>query len=127
MRHSKERVKAELMAEANAIIEECLDWTEETVAPSLTEIEEVVLRLRKRLGQRMAETILQEAEAAQPVEAPVCPQCGQKVRYVGQKQASVESRLGTVQVRRGYYHCARCRSGFFPPRQAVEAGGRSLE
>jgi hypothetical protein len=31
----------------------------------------------------------------------------------------VESRLGGIEIERGYYYCAACQSGSFPPRRAT--------
>ena len=115
MRCTREQLKTKLLAEAEAVIDEAVDWHENTQAPSLIEVEEILLKLRKRLSQRMAEIILEDQEATQPVEAPVCPTCGGKMRYKGLKDTTVGSRLGPLRLDRGYYYCARCKSGFFPP------------
>jgi len=115
MRCTREQLKTKLLAEAEAVIDEAVDWHENTQAPSLIEVEEILLKLRKRLSQRMAEIILEDQEASQPVEAPVCPTCGRKMRYKGLKDTTVGSRLGPLRLDRGYYYCARCKSGFFPP------------
>lgn len=50
MRYSREELKASLLAEASAAIDEMLDWQNRNEAPTLTEIEESVLRLRQRIG-----------------------------------------------------------------------------
>jgi uncharacterized protein with PIN domain len=115
MRRTREQMKAQLRAAADAMIEQLLDWHEESAAPSLMQIEDWVLELRERLGQRMAETVIEAQDARQLVEAPVCPQCGERMRYKDQKATQAETRVGLVKIERGYYHCARCRSGLFPP------------
>jgi hypothetical protein len=119
MKRSREEKKAELMAEAEALIESLLDWDERTSKPNLRQIEDEVLGLRRRFGQRLAKTEIEDQEAKQPAEAPKCAQCGEEMRYKGQKAADIESRLGELAVERGYYHCARCESGLFPPQRSA--------
>lgn len=115
MRHTREQKRAELLKAAAALIEEFLDWEEQAEQPNLTQIEDEVLRLRRQLGQRMAEVAIADQDAVQPVAAPRCPQCGEPMRYKGQKGHTVESRAGTLAIQRGYYHCSRCRERVFPP------------
>ena len=115
MKRSREQKKVELLAEAEALIESLLDWDERTSKPNLSQIEDEVLDLRRRFGQRLTKTVIEDQEAKQPAENPQCPQCGEEMRYKGQKDADVESRLGTLALERGYYYCARCQSGLFPP------------
>ena len=115
MRRTREQMKAQLRAEADAVIEQLLDWHEETAAPDLLQIEEWVLQLRERLGQRMAESVIAAQDASQLVEASVCRQCGERMAYKDQKSIQAETRVGLVKIERGYYYCARCKSGLFPP------------
>jgi uncharacterized protein with PIN domain len=115
MKRSREQKKAELLAEAEAMIESLLDWDERTSKPNLRQIEDEVLELRRRFGQRLAKTVIEDQAAKQPAEIPQCPQCGAEMRYKGQKEAEVASRLGSLALERGYYYCARCQSGLFPP------------
>lgn len=119
MRRSREQKKAELLAEAEALIDSLLDWDEQTSKPNLRQIEDEVLALRRRFGQRLAKTVIEDQETKQPAESPPCPQCGEKMQYKGQKTANVEGRLGTLALERGYYYCARCQSGLFPPEPAA--------
>ena len=115
MRGTREQITAELLVEAAGVIEEMLDWERQAGAPDLTELEEAaVLRLRQRLGQRMLEAVLADQEVRQPAQASGCSHCGAAMRYKGQKATAIESRLGALKVGRGYYHCARCASGFSP-------------
>lgn len=114
MRRSREQLHKELMAEAESAIDELLTWREGSAPPTLTEVEDIVLKLRKQLGKRMVEILAEGEEATQPAEAPLCPQCEGGLRYRGQKGVTIESRAGTLRVQRGYYHCQHCGSGFFP-------------
>jgi hypothetical protein len=127
MQRSRAQKKAELLAEAEALIESLLDWDERTRTPNLRQIEDEVLELRQRFGQRLATTVIEDQAAQQPAEPPPCPQYGEALRYKGQKEAHIESRLGTLAVERGYYYCARCHSGLFPPGGAAGAGGWWVE
>jgi hypothetical protein len=115
MKHTREQKRAALLAQVQALIEEFLDWEEQAERPNLTQIEDVALDLRARFGQELAATALADQDAKQPVEAPACPTCGATMRYKGQKGLAAESRLGLLEIARGYYYCARCHSGLFPP------------
>jgi hypothetical protein len=115
MRRTEEQIKAELLAEAQAVIEELVSWERQAGAPDLTTLEDKVLAVRQRLGQRLLEVLIEDQEARQPVEAPTCGTCGASMRYKGQKRTAIESRVGGIQVDRGYYYCAHCASGLFPP------------
>lgn len=127
MNRGSEQLKAELMAEAETTIDELLGWHEDTAAPTLTEIEEVVLKLRKRLGERMAAMVVEDQEAVHPVPGPACKRCGREMHYKGMKEVTVEGRTGRTRLKRGYYYCDRCKSGLFPPRSTIAAKGEALE
>lgn len=126
MKRNRERVKAELMTEISVIVDKYLAWGEATKRPNLRQIEDITLELREEIGQRMAEVMIENQEAKQPPAAPVCLECGGKLVYRGQKEVQAESRLGIVGAERGYYHCAHCKRGIFPPGRAVGVGGWSL-
>lgn len=113
---SKDELKAELLAEAETLIDQAFDWNDETAAPTLREIEQVVLELRKRFGKRVAEAMLEHQERRHPVPGPACPECGAEMQYKGQKGSRIESQVGPLEIERGHYYCAACRRGIFPPR-----------
>ena len=115
------------MAEAEEMIDELLEWHEGAAAPTLTQIEEVVLKLRKRLGERMTGVVVADQEAVRPVPGPACARCGREMHYKGMKGVTVEGRIGAARLERGYYYCDRCRSGLFPPRSAIGTQGKALE
>ena len=110
-----QRVKGELMKEAESIIDELLAWEAEVEKPNLGQIEEVVLELRERLSQKMAESVIAGQEENRPVPGPMCGECGAEMRYKGQKSKRVKSWVGQLELGRGYYYCAGCGAGDFPP------------
>jgi len=119
MKATRAEKRAALLAQVEVLIEAFLDWEEKAERPNLTEIETMGLQLREQFGRVLAERALEDQEARQPAETPVCPSCGRKLRYKGQKELDVESRLGLLEVERGYYYYSRCHSGIFPPGRAT--------
>jgi hypothetical protein len=115
MRHNRAELEAALEAEAKQAIREYLDWAESSQAPTLTQIEDQVLKLRKRLGERMAQVVIDAQDAVRPLPGPACSECGREMHYKDEKGNTVESRVGTLGLKRGYYYCETCRGGLFPP------------
>lgn len=115
MESERERMKRALLAEIEGIVDEVLDWEEKHSAPTLAEIEEVVLKVRQRVGQWLARFLVERHEAVRPIPEPACPHCGQEMRYKGNSPVTMVSRVGPLEIRRGYYYCERCQSGLFPP------------
>jgi hypothetical protein len=127
MKRTRAELEAELLAEAKEVIGELLDWNEETEAPTLTQIEDAVLELRKRMGERMAELVIEEQEAVRPVPGPACPTCGREMHYKDMKPTRIEARTGEMVLERAYYYCQDCRGGLFPPGSATESEDEALE
>jgi hypothetical protein len=48
MKTNQEKLKAEFLAEAEALFDQLMAWDEQTSEPDLTQIEEIVLQLRQR-------------------------------------------------------------------------------
>ena len=120
-------LKAKLMTQAEALIDELVAWTADTPAPTLTQIEDVVLKLRKRLSEQMALAVIGSQDTVRPVPGPVCRTCGGEMHYKDRKTNIVESRVGSLPLGRGYYYCEACRGGLFPPGSATASLGRALE
>jgi hypothetical protein len=115
MKATREQKRARLLAAAEAAIDELLAWEETNTAPNLRQIEEEVLKLREGFGQELALTVLEGQEAVQPAAGVKCGQCGQEMRYKGQKTTELESWVASSTIKRGYYYCPSCQRGIFPP------------
>lgn len=126
MAKSREEMKVKLMKDAEKVIDELLDWHVETEGPNLSQVERKVLELRKRLSEQMAGTVLENQEANRPVPGPKCGECSVEMRYKGVKKNRVTSLVGELELERGYYYCAQCKTGLFPPGQTTRIVGEEL-
>jgi hypothetical protein len=125
MSPDKERLKAQLMAEAEAAIDRLLAGVSEQEDLQLSDIE----RLVRAAGQRMMQGFTGDlvAAAAQEEEERACPVCGRRMRYKGRKGRDLVTETGEVRFERGYYYCPSCRQGFFPPRPTLGAEPDDLQ
>jgi hypothetical protein len=127
MPRTRAEMKAELQAEAERLIEALLDWTDETEAPNLTQIEDEVLKLRQQFAEKLAAAAVDRQVTTDPLTVK-CPQCGRAMHQKKKRQRRcVESRIGGVALQRAYYYCDHCRVGLFPPGSPVAGGGGKLE
>jgi hypothetical protein len=115
MKRTREQIKAELMKKAEQEIDRLLEWGEKADQPTLTQFENQVLLTRKVLSEAMLESVLGGQETRQPAEPVKCPKCGQLTENKGLRTKEVETRAGTLRLRRQYHYCAQCQAGFFPP------------
>lgn len=127
MKKSREQLKAEYMVEAEELFDELMAWDEENQEPDLTQIEDIVLKLRKRFGEQIAEKVIMRQERRQPAERVRCSQCEGELEAKGMKGNQVETRIGNLMLERGYYYCPQCKQGFFPLGSAVEDLGEAVE
>ena len=127
MKKSREQLKAAYLQEAEALFDELMEWDEETQEPDLTQIEEKILELRKRFGERLAQQVIMRQEERQPSAKVICPRCGGEMDPKGLKGNRIETRIGNLEIARGYYYCPHCQQGFFPPGSATQDLGETLE
>lgn len=126
MKKTRGQVEKELEGKAKEVIKKLLDWNEAHDAPDLTQIEDIVLELREELGREFATSLVSSQEKVEPV-VERCGTCGQEMRNKGRKRKVVESRVGGIEMERGYYYCPECGAGIFPPGSTVEGGGQTAE
>ena len=127
MKSNREKLREEIVAEAEELFDELMKWEDENKAPNMTQIEDIVLELRKRFGKQLAEKVLMRQEQRQPAERVYCPKCGGEMGAKGAKGNRVETRMGNLKIEREYYHCPQCKQGIFPPGSAVDDMGETVE
>ncbi len=115
MKESQDEKRERLMGKAARVIDEYLEWEENNPRPDLMQIEDIVLKLRKEIGQEIAQIAIESQQTRTPVPGPRCAKCGQEMRYKGKKETHVESRAGNLKIERGYYYCPKCKESIFPP------------
>lgn len=115
MKGSREERRRTMEAKAKALIDEMMEWSEKTARPSLSEMEEEVLKLRQQMGEAMLRTVIEDQASQVPVPGPRCPKCGKEMQYKGDKRRQVTSRVGEMVLERGYYRCSGCKESVFPP------------
>ncbi|MBP7694293.1 MAG: transposase family protein [Anaerolineales bacterium] len=108
-------LKARLMAQAEAAIEQMLAQRVAPAKASLADIERVT-RTTGELFEQASVTELVAASGTAFSNWPVCPECGQKMKYKGSRRRRMVTETGEVALQRAYYHCAACKCGVFPPR-----------
>jgi tRNA(Ile2) C34 agmatinyltransferase TiaS len=126
MKKTRGQMEKELEGKTKEAIKKLLDWNEVHAAPDLTQIEEIVLELREELGKEFAASLVSSQEKVEPV-VERCGTCGQEMRNKGRKRKVVESRVGEIDLERGYYYCPECGAGIFPPGSTVEGRGETAE
>lgn len=120
-------LKAELEAEAARLIEDLLAWSDVADAPTLSEIEDQVLKLRHQFGEKLAQAAVEQQPTVEPLTVR-CPQCGRPMHQKKRRQRrQVQSRVGQVPLNRAYYYCDHCRVGLFPPGPATEGRQPAVE
>ena len=112
---TRAEMKVKLLADAEATIDQFLDWVEKTERPNLTQIEDTVLAFRRHLGETMAEAAIRAQAATHPVPGPRCPTCDREMHFKDDQTKTVTSRVSELDLNRSYYYCAYCKQGLFPP------------
>jgi len=115
MNHRHSELKGKIIAAAEEAIEELLEWETGHPASDFGEIEQLVLKIRKQLGERITGALLEAQASQRPVPGPKCETCGHEMQYKGDKERGFGSLVGDIEMKRGYYYCGHCDRGVFPP------------
>ena len=110
----RQDIEHQLRTRINRLVDEVLGEARKDKPLSLSDIEDLALAVRAKVGQEVAQTLVQE-QAAVSVPGPKCATCGREMHYKGLKKRRIVSRSGEVDWKRPYYYCEHCRRGFFPP------------
>ena len=113
MSSKREQLKARLMAEVEAMIEEALTKGEDEL--TLEEIEDIALVTRDQMAQSLTGGLVEQQAETGDAELPLCPDCGQPMRPKGKKGRYLRTRSGETRLERAYFYCAACGRGHFPP------------
>ena len=105
-------LKKRLQVCANEAIEKLLAQKGGRQDLSMEEMEDLVGEFELEVRQSLMQEIIADTQETQ---AGLCERCGGKLRYKGKKPKRVVTLRGEVTVKRDYYQCATCGSGYFPP------------
>lgn len=114
MPQSKAALKARMMEEAEALIDQMLADKQPADKIMLKEIEQAAIEVGQGMQAAVAKELVRDSQAGSS-EVPACPGCGRKMRLKGYRKRQVESEAGLVELKRAHYYCASCRRGVFPP------------
>jgi hypothetical protein len=117
-RQGENREKAEFLRAAEAMYEELRAWRAKHLDASFDEIADQVTPRRRMLMGRLLKPLASEAD--ERIEAPLCEQCGEGMRYRGTPEREIGHREGDVDLERAYYFCDSWERGLFPPRPSAE-------
>jgi len=68
-------------------------WKEQHPQARFSEMEEQVLKVRKRFGEEMMRELLEGRAEAHPVPGPRCPDCRKEMHYKGEKKLRQQNGL----------------------------------
>jgi len=113
---TNDELKAQMKAKAEVAIEKLMAEKKSPDEIKLSDIEQAVHEAGETIKANLTRGLVEQvSEEDVSVPGPVCPHCGQEMHYKGHKAKQLITETGEVTVKRAYYYCETCRSGFFPP------------
>jgi hypothetical protein len=110
------------LASAGELYDEVSEWRRQHPEASLDEIVAQVRPKRQRLMGELVGVVALQGGSGAVATGCRCAECGEEMRYKGELQRTMVHGEGASRLKRAHYYCARCQSGFFPPRPAVAVG-----
>ena len=87
---------------------------------TLSQIEEIVNEVKFELTSMLVESVIELQASRYTGPGPKCEGCGREMRYKGEKRRpEIITSQGGIELERSYYYCKKCKSGLFPPGQAI--------
>lgn len=113
--------REETVTEVEEMCDELYEWRELHPEASL---DDIAARLRPRrrqvMGRLLSGLACQQGNGTS-VEGIMCPSCGQRMVYKGDRPCTKEHAEGEITLKRAYYHCRACKAAFFPPGRPTAA------
>jgi uncharacterized protein with PIN domain len=111
-----DKERESFVAAAGTMYDELKAWRQAHGEVSIDEIiRQVTPQRRGLMGKLVAQLALAHGDGAE-VEGKVCGQCGAAMMHKGQNEREALHGEGESRLKRTYYYCPGCQSGFFPPR-----------
>lgn len=118
-----EKQREQFLQAAGAMYDELIRWRKVHRAASMDEIiEQVTPRRRGLMGELVSELALAAGDGSEAI-GQICPKCSGEMRHKGQNVRGVLHVEGESELKRTYYYCPSCKSGFFPPGPELALGG----
>lgn len=113
MPSKRDDMKAKLMAEVEAMLDEALARGEGPL--TIDEIEELTLSTRDQMAQSLLGSLVEQQVEQDIAALPECAVCGKRMHPKGKKERDLRTRAGEQRLERDYFYCATCQQGHFPP------------
>jgi hypothetical protein len=114
MSQSKATLKARMMQEAEALIDQMLATKKPADQIMLSEIVQAALEIGNQFRAVVTEELANDSQLETSV-IPRCPSCGEPMTFKGYRKRQLETEAGGMELKRAYYYCVTCRQGIFPP------------
>ena len=110
-----DKERESFLAAAGTMYDELKAWRQAHGEVSIDEIiRQVTPQRRGLMGRLVTQLAMAHGDGAEAV-GKVCEQCGEALENKGQNEREVLHGEGDSKLKRTYYYCPRCQSGFFPP------------
>lgn len=107
--------------------ERLVEWRRQNSEASFDEIAEEVGGERRRLMSELVTELAVQPRREVEALATQCPKWEGETEGKGAKERWVNHREGEAHLQREYRYCAKCGSGFFPPRPETAISKTKLE
>ena len=110
----QEKLKQELLEQAEKAIEKMLHELPEAEEITLGDMEQVTGDMGQAIMQQTLQSLVKVKQGGQPAEV-LCEQCRVRMSRRGKRKRRVVTLRGEVEIERQYYVCPSCGAGRFPP------------